>query len=50
VQDIVDLFSNDSGTIDDICDAMKTGKEGALDSFIGAMIISVSQVIAIAYW
>jgi len=50
VQKIVNVFSKKNGTIDDICDAMSKGKDGSLDALIGSMIITVAQVIAIAYW
>lgn len=56
VQDTLDLlenvgFSVDSEyTADKICGFMDEGKKGAMDCFIGVLILTVAQVVVLAYW
>lgn len=49
-QDIIEIFSSDSGSVTEICDAVSDGTTGAYQSFIGALIVTVAEIVILAYW
>lgn len=50
VTDILDLVGGDSTDITETCDTVASAKDGTWKTFLGCLILSVSQIIIIAYW
>lgn len=50
VKDILDVVSSKSGSVDEICDAVDEGQAGAFNAFVGSVIVTAAQVLALSYW
>jgi len=47
---ILDLVGGDSSSLTDTCATVSGAKDGTLNTFIGCLLLAVSQIIVLAYW
>jgi len=47
---ILDLIGGDSSSLTETCATVSGAKSGTFKTFVGCLLLAVSQIIMVAYW